>query len=629
MQHQVDTTSLAAGNTRTVTGTWTADGVGSHAVTATTDATNITTEGNENNNTYGISLTVSPQPGIDLIVTAITYTPQYVSNGNAVSFTATVANQGTQSGAAGVVGFSVDGVQVVASTNSTTQITAGGNIQITASGTWSATTGTHSITATADIDNTTTETNENNNSYTTTMVVGSGAEGATMPYTDYLAAQGSYGGGAILHSDPNYSDTQIADEATNQAYVGLPSNGSYVQWTINQGGAGVDMRFTMPDSSSGMGNTGSLDCYVNGTKVTTVNLTSYYAYQYFTSGDPADAPNGGTAAFQFDEVHFVLPTALKAGDVLKIEKTNGDQFEYGVDFCEVEPVPSAITQPSNSLSVTSYGAVANDGVDDLAAFNSCVAACVAQGKTMYIPAGTFDLSSMWVIGSTTSPIANITITGAGIWYTNLQFTNPNVAGGGISVRLTATGKIDFSNVYMNSDLRSRYDENAIYKAFMDNFGVNSSVHDVWEDHFECGFWVADYAYNPCQVATGLTVENCRIRDNLADGVNFCNGTSNSTVINCDIRNGGDDGLACWPNNYNGAPMEVNNTYAYDTIEHEWRSAGIALYGGSGHTVEDCTVDDTFMSAGIRMNCTFPGYHFATNTGITYHEHHTVQHRYQY
>jgi hypothetical protein len=176
--------------------------------------------------------------------------------------------------------------------------------------------------------------------------------------------------------------------------------------------------------------------------------------------------------------------------------------------------------------------------------------------------------------------------------------------------------MDFSNMYLNSNLRSRYNEQAIYKAFMDNFGVNSRFHDIWEDHFECGFWVADYAYNPCQIASGLVIDSCRIRNNLADGVNFCNGTHDSTVQNCNIRNGGDDGLAIWPNNYNGAPMAVNDTFTHNTIEFEWRSAGLAYYGGSGHQATFNLIQQTFMCAGIRASATFPGFHFDTNTGIT-------------
>ncbi len=179
-----------------------------------------------------------------------------------------------------------------------------------------------------------------------------------------------------------------------------------------------------------------------------------------------------------------------------------------------------------------------------------------------------------------------------------------------------TGSMNFSNMYLNSMLRSRYDENAIYKCFEDDFGANSNFHDLWEEHFECGYWVADYAHNPCQVAYGLTIQNNRIRNNLADGVNFCNGTYNSTVENCNIRNGGDDGLAVWPNNYNGAPMAYGDTFTHNTIEFEWRSSGMALYGGSGHQVTYNVVEDLYMSAGFRVTTGFSGYQFQNNTGIT-------------
>ena len=467
-------------------------------------------------------------------------------------------------------------------------------------------------------------------------------QGAVFPYIRYRAADSAAttGGGATLKSAPTFLKTNLAAQASSQAYVELSSSGSYVQWKSTQTNvSGVTLRFTLPDSASGYGQNGTVDVYVNGSKVKTINLTSYYAWQYFGGGgDPADSNNGGVPAFAFDEVHFVLPTALNSGDTIKIQSSGGPVV--GVDFIELENVPAQVSQPAGSVSVASYGAVAYSdnsaayaeiaqiqggsspttapgATDSLSAFQQAVTAALASSsKTLYIPAGTYYLSSMWVIGSTSSPIAQLKIVGAGIWYTNIQFTNPNVAGGGNSIRLAATGTMDFSNCYFNSMLRSRYNENAIYKCFMDNFGVNSNFHDLWEDHFECGYWVADYAYNPCQVAHNLTIQNNRIRNNLADGVNFCNGTYNSTVTNCSIRNGGDDGLAIWSNNYNGAPMETNNTFTHNTIEFEWRSAGIALYGGSGHQVTYNVVQDTFMSAGFRANTTFSGYQFQNNTGIT-------------
>lgn len=131
---------------------------------------------------------------------------------------------------------------------------------------------------------------------------------------------------------------------------------------------------------------------------------------------------------------------------------------------------------------------------------------------------------------------------------------------------------------MNSNLRSRYNQNAIYKGMMDNFGNNSVIHDVWIEHFECGMWVGDYARTPAIFANNLLVENSRIRNNLADGINYSQGTSNSTVRNTNVRNNGDDGLAVWPSNTFGAPDGVNNTFSYNTIENNWRAGAIGIFG---------------------------------------------------
>src|SRR5690606_37170228 len=104
----------------------------------------------------------------------------------------------------------------------------------------------------------------------------------------------------------------------------------------------------------------------------TLPLTSYYNYQYFNPGGwhPADTPAGGSPLFRFDEVHWKLSAPLQPGDVIRIVKSNGDSLEYGVDFLEIEQVPAALSRPQNSVSVTDFGAIANDGNDDLAAFNA-------------------------------------------------------------------------------------------------------------------------------------------------------------------------------------------------------------------------------------------------------------------
>ena len=451
-----------------------------------------------------------------------------------------------------------------------------------------------------------------------------GIAGAVVPYVRYDSQKASLGGGATLKTSAMMDRFNIASQASEHSYVELPGNGASAEWTVhviedaNVVGRGVTMRFTMPDTGDGMGQKGSLDVYVNGNKVKTVDLNSYWMWQYFASGNPSDAPDGGVGCFAFDEVHFLLDEPLKEGDRIKIQSSGANGLTYGVDFLEIEEVVNPIGRPSGAVSVTDFGACPDDGKDDLAAFVAAVKAADAGSKVVYIPKGTWHLSGMWNIYC-----KDVKITGAGIWYTNIQFTSDKAFGGGISGGNGSNGgadgyckNLEFCHMYINSNLRSRYNQQAVYKCFMDVFCDGSVIHDVWEEHFETGFWFGDYN-GAMDYSDGVKVINCRIRNNLADGVNFCQGTSNAAVYNCSIRNNGDDGLACWNNSYMNAKDEENNVFAYNTIEFIWRAGGIALYGGSGHHVYNNYICDMFMAAGIHLNTTFDGYRFSNNKGITF------------
>ena len=446
------------------------------------------------------------------------------------------------------------------------------------------------------------------------LTTGPGVEniGAIMPYTRYDTDEASLGGGASIIISPDHSQDNIASQGSKQCYITLPTSGAYAEWTMKTTGRGVTMRFTLPDTSDGMGQKGSLDVYVNNSKVKTVDLTSYYMWQYFPTGNPSDVP-GGTPCFSFDETHFLLDSPLKIGDKIKIQSSGANGLEYGIDFIEVEEVGDPIPQPENSLNVVDYGANPNDDQDDYNAIHACVADADSQGKNVYFPPGTYRINQIWRLNG-----QNMKISGAGIWYTNIQFTNDQIGTGGISGGVEQDGhcrNIEFCHMYINSYLRSRYNQLANYKCFMDVF-TNCFIHDIWEDHFECGFWIADYS-GAIDYSDGIKIVNCRIRNNFADGVNFCQGTSYSTVYNCSIRNNGDDGLAMWNDSTSGAKDEKDNVFCYNTIDFIWRAGAIAVYGGTGHRVYNNYIRDTHMSSGIHLNTTFPGHKFNNNEGITF------------
>lgn len=105
-----------------------------------------------------------------------------------------------------------------------------------------------------------------------------GIAGATVPYVRYDSQKASLGGGATLKTSAMMDRFNIASQASEHSYVELPGNGASAEWTVhviedaNVVGRGVTMRFTMPDTGDGMGQKGSLDVYVNGNKVKTVDL---------------------------------------------------------------------------------------------------------------------------------------------------------------------------------------------------------------------------------------------------------------------------------------------------------------------------------------------------------------------
>ena len=438
--------------------------------------------------------------------------------------------------------------------------------------------------------------------------------GADMPYTRYDSGSAETGGGARLKESKDFSQFNLASQASEQSYIELPRKGAYAEWTMDTEGDGVTMRFTLPDTEDGMGQDGSLDVYVNGKKAKTVDLTSYYMWQYFQhpspykNGHPDDKllKEGSTGSFAFDEVHFRLEQPLKKGDKIRIQSSGAKNLVYGVDFLEIEKVEAPITKPENAYSITDYGAIPNDGKDDMDAIQSCIAAAQNDGKDVYFPEGTFNFDSQWRLDA-----SDIKITGAGIWYTNLQFNKSEAGAGGICG--SKADHVEFCNMYINSMLRSRYEESAHYKCFSDVWLNNSYIHDIWEDHFECGFWIADYYFEDgTDYSNGLKIANSRIRNNFADGVNFSQGTSDASVFNCSVRNNGDDGLAMWNNNWH-VEDEKNNIFCYNTIDLNWRAGGIAVYGGNGHKIYNNYISDTFMATGIHVNTAFQGYHFENNS----------------
>ncbi len=440
------------------------------------------------------------------------------------------------------------------------------------------------------------------------------ARGATdMPYERYEADAGTYGGGAELRTAPDFDEANPAVEASDQRFVALPSDGSFVEWPVNDNARGVTLRFTLPDAPGGGGVEGSLDLFVNDALVETIDMTSYWAWQYYPNSDPNDEPST-RPRMRFDEVHFLLDKGLSPGDVMRLEKTNGDAYEYGVDFVEIEAVPAALPQPAGYVSVEDFGATPDDGTDDLEAFQEALVAAGRAGTGVYIPEGVFTLDNKLLFET-----SNIGFKGAGIWYTELFFSREEIFSGGILARAS---NVELSDFYLNTVNNQRFLNGAyvIYKAFMGTYGEDSEIHDTWATHFEVGAWIAGYdPPYPIDVTQKLQFHHNRVRNNYADGINLCQGTSNSAVYQNNFRSNADDAMAVWPNNAFDAPEGINNIFSYNTIENTHRAGGAALFGGDGHQIHHCIFKDGNASSGIRLTTDFSGFLFEDTENIRIYE----------
>ena len=439
--------------------------------------------------------------------------------------------------------------------------------------------------------------------------------GATVPYTRYEAEEASRSDGTTLERSDDLESTAI--EASGQSYVALKDQDSSLDFTATSAANALDLRFTLPDHKSGQ-----VQVYINNDLAATLTLSSETAWQYVYKesvyDEPTLAPGTAHKRFRFDEVHTLLNGQIQKGDHVRIVKVDQNDTEYGIDFIELEQSAPAIERPEGAVSIADYNnAQPGDGVADDAALVAAMDAAVnTSSKKVYIPAGTWEFSRKIGIDH-----PGLTFQGAGLWYTNIFFTSDQREGGGIVFNEGASNET-LTDFAMSSNLKSRFGEDAQYKGFAGSAGANTRVANVWVEHFECGFWMGAYRDHEHMTYTdGMVIENSRIRNNFADGVNFVQGTKNSTVRNSSVRGNGDDSLASWASNdlrsQSNSEASKFNSFIGNTIELGWRAGGIGLFGGEGHIVKDNLLVNNFSGAGIRISTVFEGRNFTYNhAGMT-------------
>jgi hypothetical protein len=419
--------------------------------------------------------------------------------------------------------------------------------------------------------------------------------GATLPYTELEAESAVMTGGTLL--GPGRTVGTIPAESSGRMAVQLNNLNDAVTFNNVPAFNAIVVRYVIPDSAGGGGTSATLSLYINGAFIQKLNLTSKYSWAYGGWGIPYNqSPSGGSPVHYYDETRALLASSYAAGSSVMLRKDSGDTAAYYVvDLIDLEMVGAAIAQPAGSLSAASYGAVPNDGGDDTTALQNLINAAQSQGKVAYIPEGTYEISSPLSLPA-------VAIQGAGMWRTVIH-QNSDTSG----FRCNAGGGSFFvGDLALNGEVTNRVDTNTD-SGFDYHGGNGSQVARVWIEHFKCGWWVG----NSGTTTNNLLVTGCRIRDTYADGINFCNGSSNSTVTNSNLRNTGDDALASWSPTSNGA--NTNNKFSFNTVQLPWRANCLAIYGGNGNHIEDNIASDTSNYPGILLAQEFTSNAFSGTT----------------
>lgn len=177
-------------------------------------------------------------------------------------------------------------------------------------------------------------------------------------------------------------------------------------------------------------------------------------------------------------------------------------------------------------------------------------------------------------------LPNTSIEGAGIWYTTLSSEKPNTIGGGSSILFGMGDNIHLSHFSMLGDATVRDFSDPGVRGILGNFGADSVIENVWIEHTRIGMQLGRTDQLGHGPTTNLRVENARVRNVVADGINFYQGTSFSTFKNNHVRNSGDDGLVF--SQFNAG----NNLATQNLVEYVWFAQGISMYNGSNNTMLD-------------------------------------------
>jgi Pectate lyase superfamily protein len=429
--------------------------------------------------------------------------------------------------------------------------------------------------------------------------------GATVPWITYYSGEMNTNGTRL---GPGYQPFTVEAESAQRTCIKLSQTGQYAEFKAREWANALVVRYSLPDTPGGGGFDSTISVYKNGAFVQKLAVTSKYSWLYgFYSwtNNPAD----GAPRNFYDEVRLFGIT-VAPNDIIRLEKDASDTSPYYiVTLADLEQVPAPGTMPTKGawLSVKNppYNAAGNGVTDDSAAIDNCIKDAITEHKNVWLPPGnylvTHDITS-------TIPgdlgLHDVTIQGAGMWYTNLvgdptlytdQTRRVRVIGGGSNVHLAdfaIEGKLNY---------RSDPEEN---DGLFGSYCTGSTITRVWVEHTKVGCWPSN--------SNGLVISDCRMRDLIADGYNLNVGMRHTLVENCTARGTGDDSFAIWPTTPQITqaipPVQVYSP-GYNTIDHctaglNFVASGGAIYGAPGNKITNCLFEDIPVGCGILISGLF-------------------------
>ena len=470
--------------------------------------------------------------------------------------------------------------------------------------------------------------------------------GASVNFVEQEAENAVTNGAIIGFDTTAYT---LAGEASGRRAVKLTAPGQFVEFTLTRPANAITLRYAVPDAATGGGIEAPLTLSLKSKRLSTLTLTSKYAWlynQYPFSNDPgADllhpdwwvtecscvprytdpAPTFSTPfrpMHFYDEQRVLLDKTYDRGDKVRVSVPAGTNAAWTViDVVDFEKVSPPVRNVPNSLSVLDFGADPTGAADSAGAFDSAIAAAKARGKIVFIPAGTYQVNRHILVD-------DVTIRGAGSWWTIIKGHEVTLAArapdGSVHTGVGFYGKyvdgggssnVHLSNFAIEGDVRERIDTdqvNGVGGALSD-----STIDGLYIHHTKVGLWFDGPMNN-------LTVRNTIVADVIADGINFRRAVTNSRVENSFFRNTGDDGMAMWSHNVStvATDEDANNVFDHNTVQTPTLANGIAVYGGRDNTVSNNLVADPIregsgLHAGQRFSSTpFTGYlKFTNNTTV--------------